>query len=283
MTSMTGEELVNLLVMERQLDGRLVFVVEGTEDCRLLDMHLNQGDCRTECAGSKTAVLEAAAELIAERIDWALCMVDADFSKLDGAATAFPSNVVITDQYDLVVDALIASPRVVETIAINHGVRPSHPLRRSSSYSIWEIVSSVSLHAGALRHVVVCGEYDISVRNLTFGGVSAGIVRHRELIGEIAVQRSGGRLDIGLVANRIDLEISQVSPPESLLCSHDIASALSAVVEEHGGRGSRREIEHSLRQAITCETFFSLRVVKELSSWAAGRAMRAFTCEVSAA
>lgn len=280
---MTGEELVNLLVMERQLDGRLVFVVEGDEDCRLLDMHLNQVDCRTECAGSKTAVLEAAAELIAERIDWVLCLVDADFSRLDGGATAFPSNVVTTDQYDLVVDALIARPRVVEGIAINHGVRPSHPLRRASSHSIWDIVSSISLHAGALRHIVVCGEYDISVRNLTFGDVSAGMARHREIVGEIAVQRSGGRLDLGIVASRIDLEISQVSPPESLLCAHDIASALSAIIEEHGGRGSRREIEHSLRQAITCETFISLRVVKEMSSWAAGRAMRAFTCDTLAA
>jgi len=270
---MTGDEIATTLIMERQTDPRIVLVVEGEEECALIDMHLNGDDAKSQLSRSKTAVLRAAEVLLDGGHDWALCLIDADFDRLLGKDALWASNVIASEHYDLLVDGIVAAPHNLDGVAISHS-RPGEVqafcLAQSTTLLGWILASSEPV--GILRWLVVSGRFDFSVRGWPFRGMSSLTTDSERLglIASIGHQRSGmsvpeSEIEAAIAQHRADPTYSAVN----FHSSHDILGVLAELVRaQFGGSASERHVAATLRLAFSCQEFQTLPLMRDAADWA---------------
>jgi len=276
----TGAELINLLILERDAgDLRSAIVVEGPEDCMLLDVHLAPAEAKTTAAGGKTSTLDAAEIARDEGLDWAIFVVDGDF---DGAEiTAL--NVLVTSNYDLLMDVLGSHPFLL------HGVAVTATGQRFllTDDQVVEHIARVAGAVQAARRIVIDDQLGISTRSFNFRG-SAALGSFTEITAWVHQQltdRSKTPIEDS-VTRRISAAIREVPVSSIDHCnSHDVIGALADVVRHHGRQCGHETIAIALRSSVSCERFASLPLVQALTEWQARRSpgLRIFRCQALAA
>jgi len=95
--SITGFSIFNSNRMVRQVDARLVVVMESDADLAIADGHVLESKVRLAPGNGKQATLEAARLHQDQGDDWVACFVDRD---LDGEVDLESSNVWCTRHYE---------------------------------------------------------------------------------------------------------------------------------------------------------------------------------------
>ena len=286
---MTGDEIVNVLLMERAAgDARIVITVEGEEDCALLDLHVEWSVAKTQYAGSKSAVLAAAARSLADGLDWITFVIDADFDRYLGRDAAWPAAIIASERADLLTDAIMGSPAVLRGVLFNGGVAQARTLEAGVGTSLEKFCATVSVMAGAVREAIVMKELHITARGWDFSGVTLAALRGDDTMQTVideAVRRSRGLLDPAAVRLMITSRLqTTVDPNERYLNSHDILGVSTDVARRILGRNIGRDgIAAACRVAFRCEGFVILRVVREIRAWARSKhGVDPFRCALTA-
>jgi len=273
MIELTGDEIVTTLVMEHQVDPRRVIVVEGPEDFQLLELHLEESAAYLMFAGSKSAALEAARQCIADMISWALFVVDADFDRIRGVLTNYPTNVVASERYDLMMDVVSSNRSLVSRAIISQS--PPHTernLRNAFNISLAELVQQIAAPIGALRFLVVTGKFDLSVNGWPFRGSASDYLSGLlyDSISSRAAERSGKRHPATEIKSQIEMFLaSGVVNAEDLVNGHDMIATVAELVRFQSGRSLGHDtLSGTVRAALTCEAFLKLSVVSKIRDWA---------------
>lgn len=283
MIELTGQEVVTTLLMERQLDGRAVLVVEGPTDCQLIDIHLESESCYTMVAGSKSAVLESAALSLAEDLDWVLFVVDTDFGDLVGPVSS-QRNVVRTERYDLLMDVLHADDSLLRKAVVTHS-SPGTEARLQVRFQndvfsrIWEVAQAI----GVLRYLVVSRRLpQLSTRKWPYRGISEDLESGQLLasLATIAAARCGGTLEAGRIESEIFEALRDLDAPSRLVSSHDLIAVTAEFMHaESGGQHAHGVLAGTIRASVGCLEFRGLAVIKAIDAWAVERGWSLFDCD----
>ncbi len=281
----TGDEIVTTLIMERTAgDRRLAIIVEGDEDCRLLDIHLDHGAAKTVGSGGKSVVLRAAEIADEEGFRWMSFIVDADFtSDAEGSQPLIWS----TRNYDLLVDALEIAPYLIRSVAISAtGGRHVSDWEATYSTSLLDHVLRVSWIVGRLRKMSTENRLELPMRNLDFRETAtscddAAVVAWLRAQVE---QRTGGDSASESVWQQLVPDSLSSSQMFSMVSSHDLVAALGAVIRHIPGPTPGLEsIASSLRVALGCQSFLRMLAPLSLNGWAQSvHNTQIFRCELAA-
>ncbi|GAA3008143.1 hypothetical protein [Actinokineospora diospyrosa] len=283
--NLTGPEVVNTLILERQVDDRSAIVVEGQEDLQLLDIHLIDTEVYIIAAGSKTAVLSAAARCMQDGIDWAAFVIDLDTDSFEDYVDSVPIGALASSEnYDMLADVLEKNPYLATRAVVSHakpGVARS--IESAHRRSIYEIALTLIEPVTALRYLAISGQLSISARKLDFTGAlnsyNKGVLV--DFVAGLAERRSGGKHAKSRVATLLH-EVLSDKERYSIFKrtnSHDLISAISDIVR-HQGKGALAHtlIAGTIRASLGCKDFQMLKAVNDLSSWAMVRGSSIFKC-----
>ncbi len=279
---LTGTELVNTLLLERQQDPRLAIVVEGDEECQLLDSHVNVGTAKTLAGGSKSAVLEAAEELAQEGVDWAVGVVDADFTRLGLQPARWPTPALTTRQYDLMMEVLVRHPHLLRRVAISNSAPGTvAAFEQVSSKSLYETVVEIAHPIGVLRYLVVSKSLPVSVRDFPCNGL-IGALGNGSLIAAIAnaaAARSGGRLAATQIQADLDALLARSPRRVPYLNGHDVLGVLGELLRTRcGSQAGRADLAASFRAATHCGILNKVPLHGALRSWGASHGLNIWDC-----
>lgn len=271
---LSGQEIVTTLVMEWEFgDERVTLVVEGEEDCALIDAHVEFANAKTQMSGSKTAVLEAAKILQDEGLQWALCIIDADFDHVRGTDRDWPANVVGSVNGDLLVDAIKTDSGKITGAAINlanPGVVQDFEEAVGVSVADWclERIRPV----GAIREGAVDGTFKITARNWPFAGAVAADFRGQffEYVLESAVTRSGSRHSVEDFRAEVTARLASDPDGSTRYCNgHDFVSLMRELLTHLSAPSlGNHHVAAACRLALSCHGFTQMEVIRRVRAWA---------------
>lgn len=280
-SSLTGYDLFATIMMTRQVDKRLVIVLESEEDCGVIDPHLNSAEVYSEPGFGKVSVLEAAGMVAGHASPGILCLVDADFDRLTGADGLYPSGVESTEFYDLDSDIIFHDPDAMRTLAINFSKRePRSTYLISKAVEVDEIVVEVSTAVGALRKISISEGHNFSLNSFPMQHAVAGYDLGQLLpeVIKMAELRSPSVPPGTVEPAAIVTEIDKMSDPRSLCRGHDMLSALSVLIRSWGGRIGHKDFESAARARVSCAVWSKTKFYKVVADWAAHFSVHAWTC-----
>jgi len=256
--------------MNHQADARLAILVEGIEECRLMDAHVNSYDAFTYPMSSKNAVLSAVNLLQSSDADWALGVVDRDF----GDVPSSTKGVVISHSYDLIMDLVFARSTQVQRLAVN-ATDPGKvvALTKAAALTVHEIIVSCCVVVGALRHSATLGLYPGSTRDFPLDGAISAFCRGEldSFVADRGVSRAAGRLDQSAVEALIKQRLLGGSEM-SYVCGHDYAAALADLIRYCGGKSFGREHSATLLRSLGSRKHWLRQpVARVVSAWASER------------
>lgn len=278
----TGDEIFSVLLLERSGgDRRLALVVEGVEDCQLLDIHLDANTAKTIWSGSKTAVLEAAQLAEDAGLSWARFIIDTDLDVHLGIAHAAP-NIVSTTNYDLLMDAIDSAPYLLHGVAISHGETSwLHATFGTANCAagLNSRILEITTLTGTARLVDRRHRLGIRTTNLNYrtappaGGLPSAT--------EWAMAQLEPRSPSPENWRKMEAELTQVTVCDfTLVRGHDLIAALAALLRGDGANTNHQALAASLRVAVACDTFQKLAVIQTLNHWAdVHHGRRLFRCE----
>ncbi len=151
-----GDRVADRIKLHRQVDSRPAVVVEGKSDQRFVARVLSADQLVTFIAGTRAAVLQAAADVASLRLTSVACVVDRDFDDLVAVAESDGLPIVPYDNADLesmlwstaAMDALIeelgsgdklsaAGGAAALRSAVGEVLRPVSRLRRANAVNGW--------------------------------------------------------------------------------------------------------------------------------------------------
>jgi hypothetical protein len=264
---LTGQEIFAELLMTRQGDTRLVLIVEGDEECKLMDAHIVTDNAYTYPAGSKSAVRAAMTLMNGSGESWAIGVIDRDFDR-SGPGQA---GVVQSEHYDLIMDVVIAQSEQVRRLAINSSAPGRvNALELESSSSVHELIMACCLIIGCLRYAAKCGQFAGSARKFPTTGLVRSYVRGQavEFVAQKGSERTGGIVGTQDIVQLIESPDPSL-PPEDYACGHDYASTLADLIRYCGGPSVGKEFTAILlRTLATRQHWLEQPVAKSVSDWA---------------
>jgi len=277
---LTGEDLVNWLVMLRTSDSRTYLVLEGPTDCQALDPHIAADAALSFPAHSKS-VATRAIEIVDQRgLKRILAILDRDWVDMLTPAIA-SNNVVYTDMHDL--DATIAfAGAVLDRVIVAHSNRDARVAHlQSTGRGATELVAFIACTVGVLRLVSERDRLGISCRDFpvqeTLSAAHDGVDLHRLAV--VAVGRSEHTIvsETDLVA-RIEAELPGVLEPRRICDGHDVAMTVSTLVRYWGGTGSRTVIEQAMRSALSCAELQLTSLFDDVTAWSQRAGATVWSC-----
>ena len=279
--SLTGYDLFAAIMMARQVDQRLVLLVESEEDCGVIDPHLNSADIHSIPGFGKQSVLEAATLLTQHRTCNVLCLIDSDFDPFTGQNASYPANVVSSEFYDLDADVLFHDQGAVKSLAVNFSRRDARETYLTSkALDLQDLVIEVSAAVGALRRMSVHNSlgYSLSdfpmqyaVKGFESGSLCAEIIRMADLRSPAA---PAGGVDPVTLAG----ELASLSDKRVVCRGHDIISTLSVLFRGWGSGVGHKELESAARARVSCQVWRTTVFFREVASWASESSAVAWTC-----
>src|SRR4051794_19033266 len=101
---LTGDDLFSEIILLRSDDDRAIILLEGPSDCRALDAHLNEDQCKSIPAHGKDLVINAVELANQNGITGIVGVLDQDYDHLFGLPSS-RANIVYVDAHDL--DSLV--------------------------------------------------------------------------------------------------------------------------------------------------------------------------------
>ena len=120
---LTGSDLFAYIEMQRQLDARAVVVVEGPDDCGVIDPHVDEEVVHTIPGYGKASVVDAAVLFEHAGVARVSLVSDSDFDRQLGLASALPPNLILTEYHDLDADIFFGCPTLLTSVLANFSDR----------------------------------------------------------------------------------------------------------------------------------------------------------------
>lgn len=256
--------------MLRTTDSRTILLVEGDDDCRLLDPHVDSGQATTLPAGCRSAALTAWRGIDERGIEAVVVLIDRDWETVLSSPLA-RDGLVRTLHYDIDVDIAL-SGSVLERLIANHSSRQGRP----PTQEILRCALAAAGAVGALR--LVSDRYGLGLRTARFP-ISAvmdasGTVDLRTLA-EVAIKRSTSpkHVDIDWLVDAVQQERASFAD-ETLCNGHDLVAVLSALLKLWKGRAGADTLAQGLRSACSRTELAETHVFQQVETWATQRAVR---------
>lgn len=266
-----GYELVAELLMSRSLGPPLALIVEGNEDHSLLNSRIHHGGLRVLAAGSKTACVEAARSAENTR-EWIRCLVDRDFDHVVSPEPPLPSNLVMTEHYDLQTDYVWAAKGMLRSVILELLDSEGTELFLSDPPGEWTqaIIRSAGL-VGRLRFAIVQeGGGRFSTDGWPMAQLLVAVRRGSEV--EALATEVARRMKCEVSASEIT-ELLEVSSHEKqdweFVNGHDLVSALLVTISPYSHKSVSREVVESILRAKAEQSVLAqLPAMRTLESWA---------------
>src|ERR1035438_631454 len=259
---LTGEDLVNLLMMLRTVDDRAFVILEGSADWQALDSHIDEAAAVTFPAHSKYAANRAIELADQRQLGNVLAILDRDWVGMLTTALDSP-NVVYTDDYDL--DAtILQTGAVMEKILSSYTDRDvrSRDLTRMT-LDAKGLVTKLAGEAGLMRFV--SEEHDMGLR-------CGGLPIHRALtpaedaidlekLTVIAVSRSPHCVVTeAVVIATVQQRRTHAGDLRPYCNGHDMSCVMAALIKRWGGNASQLAVERAARAAFSCADLQATRL-----------------------
>ena len=274
-----GYDIRAQIVFERQVHKGGFLIVEGVDDDRSLSQFFDPAKCSIVVAYNKENALVAADLLDDDGYRGALCVVDADFDRLQGTRCAL-SNVVYTDCHDL--DLTIFS-----TLALNDFLRVYADKKKlevveRKAGPVSNLILGAATSLGCLRYVNHIENLNLCFRNLPyeeFISRSDLACDDAAMVRTVMNQSKRTRIDSKAILALVGKAKGKRHDQLQLCNGHDVAAILGIAMRELLGNRRemhtwRSEIEASLRLAFSQECFRSTKLYVAITDWDAENSLR---------
>jgi hypothetical protein len=286
MASLTGEDLYAYLRMMRQTDPRLVLLVEGAEDCVVLDPHLNDSHIQSVPGYGKLSVLRAAEILEAAGDSTVLCLVDSDLDEVVGRPMAPSNNLISTDHHDMVADLFFAIPEIFSRLVWTFGDRNKvKQFMTDFGLTPLQAVVKVTTPVGALRACSI--QHGLGLNMSKYPMTEVIDMWNSDTFDAVVVSVGVTRSPHTSVTETQALQLLQTqvaaAPPTTMYCSgHDLISSSAAFISRlWGGSAGTRHLGQSFRAAVGCESIQSTGFFKKIRLWSLALGFEPWTCATS--
>lgn len=279
-SALTGVDIFNTVMMQRSLDKRLVVLVESPEDSGVIDPHLNTSKVQTFPGYGKESVLMAAHMFFTRQIAEVVAVVDADFDRYNGRQQQHPSNVVITEFYDLDADVIVHCPHALEAIVANF----TDKTRRQSylanhGVSMHDAVWGIATAVGEIRYCSIVRQCGLNLRGFPLHEVLKGYEQGSAQASVLTVAVARSPNAIMPTASEIATEIATISNIRHVASGHDLVSALATLIRKRwGGTVGDKLLASTLRSAVQCHCWKNTVVYRFVRDWARQFTVNAWTC-----
>jgi hypothetical protein len=267
------------LMLMRQVDQRHVLYVEGPEDLGIIGPHVDAHKCRIELCFGKPLGLVLAELLSGDAIHGALVLLDRDF---DGESDfAHVSDVVIlTDNYDLMMDVLASCPHVLERILANFADRDAVDayIERTGV----DVLTCIVEHAapiGALRATTDLRVRGFPVHELIDARERGELLNH---VCNLAIARSGAT---GYEIESLVRDVAEWLASRELVrtcSSHDAVAVMAAFLRSRWGgvvgHSGAEIVGRALRAAVDCDCMRELAIYAKINRWSANDSLQIWSC-----
>lgn len=267
MNRMTPEEIFTELMMTHQVNPGLVLLVEGDEECKLIDAHIATESVRTFPAGAKSATIGAINRLVQAGVQWCLAVIDRDF----GPRLAQP-HIVSSRNYDLIMDVVSARREGVTRLAISS--TPPGQVRRfekENNTRVHDAIIECCIPMAAARLACVDGAIKGSSRGLSAAGIVDAWEKSSHLDHVAATMSTRSGESVANILKILTNYCGNLPKPNRAVNGHDYASTLLDLVNSRTGSASRREIENLLRSLATRGCWRKIGVAVFIDQWARQR------------
>lgn len=280
---LTGLDLFAYVQMLRQVDRRAVLVLEGPEDCGIVDPHVDTVHAHTIPGYGKQSVIDAAVLFENANVQEVRLVADADFDRQLSLTSSLPSNLILTEYYDLDADILFRCPTIVASVLANftnRGVRSVHLARvgHDEMTCIVDVASAI----GALRLVSLEQRIGLHLRDfptdLLLDPYEKGAA-YEDTIAQTASSRSPNASPVPVDGATVRAGLTRVVDRRMLCSGHDLIAALSSFVRKRwGGRSGMKVLSGTVRSALSCACWRQTQVYAEVERWSAALGTPVWSC-----
>lgn len=271
LSHVTADTIWNEYVMSRSLDERLWIVVEGDDECHILDRHLNLEQLRTVPAQGKHNVVGAVGKFDDNGVTKAYFLMDADFGDLEGHPVTNHPRVSYTGAYDIEAEFLLRSSAVGRGLVQAFSWRPGIPPPNDEEVrTLWDKARALSIAAGAVRLASHTAGSGLATRDLPFAELLRRLSRGSLLASAIRIAAAKARLPrTNHGVSIATVRTLYVVHGDSLISGHDLLASIAAVAgRRRGSSVPVRELRAALHAVITCGVLRSATWVVSIERWA---------------
>jgi len=280
---LTGADLFVYIQMQRQVDPRTVIVVEGAEDCGLIDAHINEGVAQSIPGYGKQSVLDAAAMFDHKGVEEVRLLIDADFDRQRGLTGQLPANIVMSEYHDLMADMFFTCPQALASVLSNFSNKEARLKHlEATETSPQQHILNIAIPVGATRYFSVVYGLSLKMRDFPVTPIisayeGAGDVLQAVI--KLATHRSGLQ-DPPPELNGLKSHIESNDHDAKYLCSsHDLMAAAAAIQRRKwGGSAGTDVISAAFSAAVPCTCFQEAEPIRQLSTWAEDLGRSIWTC-----
>jgi len=280
---LTGADLFAYIQMMRQVDARLTVIVEGVEDCGLIDPHLDHTAAQTIPGHGKQSVIDAAALFDDQQVDKVRLIIDADFDRQLGMTDTLPANLILTEYHDLDADVFFNCNRLVPAIIANFCDRTKHRDHiETVAVEAEALIIDIAAAVGIVRYSSLRDSLQLKMHRFPMTQLIQTYELNRTHLEEAvaqAVARSGpqaGRPDISVLTQ----ELAVIADRRTLCGGHDIMSIFSTLIRERwGGRVGSDVVANAFRTATSCDCWRRTRIYADVNEWSRQHGSGVWTCD----
>ncbi|MFI6572730.1 hypothetical protein [Nocardia fluminea] len=264
-----GDILFNELMMTRQVDHRLVLLLEGDEDANVVDCHIDESNCRSEIGNGKMNVLRVVDLVVQHEIEWIFFALDRDFDD-PTALRSLHKRMSVSDAYDLHSEILLKCDVAVKRLTVAHG-KKNRRIAYGTHDRIKEIIVEVSGTLGILRYVSSQRKLNLKlskfpVQDLIEAYESGNLLDELiDLAITISPNATVGREDL-ISLMRMH---AVVSLPVDYFCQgHDMVAFFSVIIRKRlGGTVGMDVLAESMQSSVSIDCFSRLSIFKDFEAW----------------
>ncbi|MEU6849012.1 DUF4435 domain-containing protein [Actinacidiphila alni] len=281
---LTGPDIYSHILILQGSSARkeCYILVEGDDDCGLLDPHLDAEKCETLPSGGKAAVSEAIQIAQSQGKNKVAAVLDMDW--VDILYSRSPSaSVFYTDAYDIDAMAFARAQNVegfISNFCDKEKVRSYKSLLGQKK--IDDAITDIASPVGILRFLSEKHSWGLSLRDFPVHAalnVDATSLNIDNLVA-IAVGRSKNvSVSSAHVDQSLRAEMAKIANPFRYCSGHDLLSALAAVCRKKlGGQVSQKVAGAALRSAFGCTDAKSSQLFNALSNWGSSIGVQVLSC-----
>ena len=278
------DDLSAYMRMLRVADDRIFLVVEGPSDARMLNQQIDDSDCTTIPGYGKRSVLAAFERMSSLEQHDCLGLIDRDFGDMlydnESDVRSIPTNVFITDLYDLESDLLLRVGLLDAYInAAKRNEDLSGLLRANRGQPLTEIVLRNTAIVGLLRWCSIAHGFNLRLSDFPMNAIIKwpAQLALSEVI-DIAIHRS--KRDDVVRDKLLSVIPSDLPIDEQRICSgHDVIRFLAASSKWWAGRKvGKAEIETFISGPIRCDRLRFLTWFCQIEAWANAKSRQVWNC-----
>ncbi|WP_326722024.1 DUF4435 domain-containing protein [Streptomyces sp. NBC_00243] len=281
---LTGSDIYSHILILRGSSARKssYIIVEGDDDCGLIDPHVDSTNCETIPSGGKAAVSEAVGIARSQGLHEVAAVLDMDWVDILYPRSTIPS-VFYTDSYDI--DAMAFSrAQNIEGFISNFCNKEKVAAYRSllGQKKIDDVVIEIAAPIGVLRYLSEKNSWGLSLRDFPVHAVLDSDARSTDInqLIIVAMGRSkGASISAQQVENALRIEIARVQNLFRYCSGHDLLAALAAVCRKKlGGKVNQKVVGAALRTAFSCRDANSSQLFNTLGSWGDSLGVQVLNC-----